>query len=222
VAFPWDAADRQDVSEESFPEARAKPRATLWSRRGLLRAALSCSGWLLVIPLLRLTQAPPLLGSYVALLIWVAGFFFAAAVSITAILTACVRRSWGVALAGVVLAAVGVVANTRLNSQVDVIDYQYREHRTALAELAEDYRAGRLPNGALTLPPDLRSLSPSGYAYAGPTAVFVQMWQNWRHESGTGLAYFADPPTEQTMVNTAEGDAGHPQREVGDGWWWVS
>src|SRR5687767_8944072 len=105
VTFLWDAADRQDEEEsaERSPEARAKPRTTLWSRRGLLRAALSCSGWLLVIPLLRLTQAPPLLGSYVALLIWVAGFFFAAAVSITAILTACVRRSWGVALAGLVL-----------------------------------------------------------------------------------------------------------------------
>jgi hypothetical protein len=79
-----------------------------------------------------------------------------------------------------------------------------------------------LPKGKLTLPPELHSLSPSGYAYAHPTEVFVQMWQNWRHESGTGLAYFADPPTDQTIVNTAEGDSGTPQREVGGGWWWIS
>lgn len=97
------------------------------------------------------------------------------------------------------------------------------EHRTALAGLAEDYRAGRLPKGdLLTLPPDLRSLSPSGWAYASPTQVFVQMWPDWWHESGTGFAYFADPPTGQTMVQTAEGDTGRPQREVGDGWWWIS
>ena len=223
MTFLWEEADRQDEGEieESSPEAHADPRTALWSRRGLLSAALSCSGWLLVIPLLRLTQSPPLLGSSFALPIWVAGFLFAAAVSITAILIACVKRSWGVALASLVLAATGVVAVTQLNSQVDIVDYQYREHRTALAELADDYRAGRLPEGHLTLPPALRSLSPSGYAYVGRTEVFVQMWQNWRHESGTGFAYFAKPPSEQTVINTAEGDSGHPQREVGDGWWWV-
>ncbi|GLW27764.1 hypothetical protein [Actinoplanes regularis] len=217
MTFLWDLADRQEPSSA----ARAKPGTVVWSRRGLLRAALSCSGWLLAIPLLRLTRMPPLLGSYLVLPIWMASFLLATAVSITAILIACLRRSWGVALASVVLAAAGVVT-TRLNSQVDVIDYQYREHRAALAELAADYRAGRLPAGDLTLPPDLRSLSPSGYAYVSRTEVFVQMWQNWRHESGTGLAYFAVPPTEQTLVNTAEGDLGNPRREVGGGWWWVA
>jgi hypothetical protein len=208
--------------EESSPEPHAKPRTPLRSRRGLLWTALSCSGWLLVFPLLRLTRTPPILGSYFALPIWVAGFLLATAVSITAILIACAKRSWGVALTSLVLAAAGVVANTQLNAQIDIVDYQYREHRTALAELAENYRAGRLPEGELTVPPDLRSLCPSGYAYASPTKVFVQMWQNWRHESGTGLAYFAASPTNQTTVTTAEGDTGHPQREMGDGWWWVS
>jgi hypothetical protein len=215
VTFLWDETERA-------PEVRAQPRTALRSRRGLLWVALSCSGWLLVIPLLRLTQKPPLLGSYFALPIWVAGFLLAAAISITAVLIACVKRSWGIAAAGLVLAATGVFAITQLNSQVDLIDYQYREHRTALAELAEDFRAGRLPEGTLTLPPELHSLSPSGYAYAHRTEVFVQMWQNWRHESGTGLAYFAAPPTDQTIVNTAEGDSGTPQREVGGGWWWIA
>lgn len=206
----------------TFTRDSRQGRTALRSRRGLLWTVLGCSGWLLAIPLLRFTQSPPLLGSYFALPIWVAGFLLAAAVSILAILIACARRSWGIAVASLALAATGVVATTQLNSQVDIIDYQYREHRTALAELAENYRAGRLPKGQLTLPPALHSLSPSGYAYASPTEVYVQMWQNWRHESGTGLAYFADPPTDQTTVNTAEGDRGSPQREVGDGWWWVA
>jgi hypothetical protein len=223
VTFLWDDVDRQDEgeSEEPPPGTRAKPRTAVRSRRGLLQIALSCSGWLLVVPLLRFTQSPPLLGSYVSLAIWVAGFLFAAAVSTIVIVIACMRRSWGVALLSAALAAAGVVAITRLNAQVDYVDYQYREHRTALAELAEEYRAGRL-TGSVSLPPDLRSLSPSGYAYASPTEVYVQMWQNWRAESGTGLAYFAAPPTAQMTITTAEGDTGHPQREVGGGWWWVA
>ncbi|GAA0517348.1 hypothetical protein Ade02nite_84350 [Paractinoplanes deccanensis] len=211
MTFLWDEAE----------EAPPKPRVTLRSRRGLLQAALSGAGWLLVIPLLRFTQRPPLLGSWLSLPLWVAGFLLAAAVSTIAIVVACARRSWGVALASLLLAAIGVVADTRLNSQVDYVDYQYREHRTELAALAGDYRAGRL-DGRLTLPPGLRSLSPSGYAYAAPTALFIQMWQNARAESGTGLAYFTTPPTARTTINTADGDTGHPQRKVGDGWWWIA
>lgn len=64
---------------DEFPATRAKPWMALW------RTALGCSGWLLVIPLLRLTQTPPILGLYLALPIWVACFLFATAVSITAI-----------------------------------------------------------------------------------------------------------------------------------------
>ncbi|MEU4421106.1 hypothetical protein AB0F81_10790 [Actinoplanes sp. NPDC024001] len=67
----------------------------------------------------------------------------------------------------------------------------------------------------------MRSLSPSGFAYADRTVLFVQTWQNWRAESGTGLAYFAGPPAAGTRITTASGDFGHPQREVGDGWWGV-
>jgi len=145
----------------------------------------------------------------------------AALVSTTAILMGCIRRSWGVALLSLALAATGIAVTTRHHSQGDYIDYQYQAHRVALTELAQDYRAGRLPEGDLTLPSELRALCPSGYAYTSPTGIFLQMWQDWRHESGTGLAYFTEPPTEQTLVNTADGDNGRPQREVGDGWWWV-
>ena len=77
-------------------------------------------------------------------------------------------------------------------------------------------------DGELTLPADVRSLCPTGFAYASPTVLFVQLWQNWRAESGTGLAYFAEPPTGPTPVTTASGDLGYPKREVGDGWWWVA
>ena len=206
------------------PDQPTEPSATAaWSGRGLLQAVLSCAGWLLLIPAWWLAETPLLVGSFVGWTIsWVA-LLFAVLVSIAAILVACVRRSWGVAVASLCLAAAAFVVVARHDSQAYPVDYRYRLHRAALAELVEDYRAGRLPDGRFTLPPDLRSLSPSGWAYATSAEIFVQTWQNWRHEAGTGFAYFADPPTAQTRIWTADGDqAGHPQREVGDGWWWVA
>jgi hypothetical protein len=183
----------------------------VWSRRGLLQVALGSVGWLLAVPLLWLTQDPPIGGSFLSVPIWLAALILPALVSTAAILIAGTRRSWGVALVSLLVAAGGVAVTARQNP-FDYVDRQYRTHRTAFAELARDYRAGRLDG----------TLCRSGFAYAGPTAMFVQMWQNWRAESGTGLAYFARPSTTATTIATAEGDVGQPRREVGDGWWWVA
>ncbi|GIE89523.1 hypothetical protein [Actinoplanes regularis] len=209
--FQWDPDDQ--VTEPSSTAA--------WSGRGLLQAVLSCAGWLLLIPAWWLAETPLLGGSFVGWWISLLAAVFAVLVSIAAILIACVRRSWGVAVVSLCLAAAAFVVVSRQDSQVYPVDYRYRLHRAALAELAKDYRAGHL-NGGLTLPADMRSLCPSGVAYATPTVLFIQLWQNWRAESGTGLAYFAEPPTESTVIETAWGDQGYPQREVGDGWWWVA
>ena len=209
--FQWDPVDRP-----------AEPSATAaWSVRGLLQTVLSCVGWLLLIPAWWLADTPLLVGSFVGFWISLLAVLFAALVSTTAILIACVRRSWGVAVVSLCLAAAAFVVVSRHDSQVYPVDYRYRLHRAALAELVEDYRAGRL-DGEMTLPAGMRSLCPSGFAYASPTVLFVQLWQNWREESGTGLAYFAEPPTKRTSITTAAGDLGYPQREVGDGWWWVA
>ncbi|MFD1370877.1 hypothetical protein [Actinoplanes sichuanensis] len=209
--FQWDPVD-----QPTEPSATAA-----WSGRGLLQAVLSCAGWLLLIPVWWLAETPLLVGSFVGWGIsWVA-LSFAVLVSIAAILIACVRRSFGVAVVSLSLAVAAFVIVSRHDSPAYSVDYRYRLHRAALAELAQDYRAGRLDGGLPAVPADLRSLCPSGFAYASPTELFVQLWENWRHESGTGLAYFADPPTEKSVVNTADGDQGYPRREVGDGWWWV-
>lgn len=193
----------------------------VWSRRGLLLVVLGCSGWLLVPVLWLALASPPLGRSYFEQGLWLVALVAAALVSTAVILIACAKRSWGVAVVSLVLAAGGVAVATRQHSQGDYVDYQYRTHRAALADLAWDYRAGHL-DGSVTLPADVRSLSPSGFAYAGRDVLFVQMWQNWRAESGTGLAYFTKPPTPTTVIPTASGDVGHPLREVGDGWWWVA
>ncbi|XVU22826.1 hypothetical protein ACQPZJ_36975 [Actinoplanes sp. CA-054009] len=147
--------------------------------------------------------------------------FWATVVSISAVLFGCLRRSWGAALVSLVLATAAGVVAVALNPQIGTVDHQYGAHRGELAELVQEYRAGRL-GGDWELPSDLHLLCPSGFAYANSTVLFVQMWQDWRAESGTGLAYFAAPPTERTAITTAEGDTGRPEREVGDGWWWVA
>lgn len=69
--------------------------------------------------------------------------FSAELISTTAILTACMKKSWAVALVSLAVAATGVVVTIRHNPQGDYIDYQYRAHRTPLIKLAQDYRAGR-------------------------------------------------------------------------------
>ncbi|MBM2614593.1 hypothetical protein JIG36_03370 [Actinoplanes sp. LDG1-06] len=215
MTFLWDGAD------EPAPAVRVKPRAVLRSRRGLLQVGLGGLGWLLLALLWSFTQTSPYGGSLLGLALVLVLFVIAALESTVVILVACVRGSWGVALVSLALAATAIVVATRQASQFDYVDNQYRIHRAALAELAEDYRAGRL-HDMLTVPADLRSLCPSGFAYAGQEALFVQMWQNWRAESGTGLGYFTRPPTADTLIATADGDNGRPKREVGDGWWWVA
>lgn len=219
MTFLWEATDGPDADEPR--EVRAGRRTALRSRRGLVQVVAGAAGWVLVLPLLWLARDSSFGGSYFSLPLWFGALLLAVLVSTTAVLVAGVRRSWGVAVVSLALAAAGVVAAPRPSSPVEYVDRQYRDHRAALSALARDYRAGRL-DGTLTLPAGVRDLCPSGFAYASPTALFVQMWQNWRAESGTGLAYFARPPAPGTMIQTADGDQGQPQREVGDGWWWVA
>jgi len=209
--FPWEPVDQP-----------AEPSATAACRSRLVAARTRTStGWLLLIPAWWLAETPLLVGSFVGWWMSFLAVVFAVLFSIAAILIACARRSWGVAVVSLCLAAAAFVVVSRHDSQVYPVDYRYRLHRAALAELVEGYRAGRL-DGGLTLPAGMRSLCPSGFAYASPTVLFVQLWQNWRAESGTGLAYFPEPPIESAPITTAPGDLGYPKREVGDGWWWVA
>jgi hypothetical protein len=228
MTFPWDQADQRDeeLREEELRDEPAAPGRTrvgtpAWSRRGLLQIVVGASGALMLLPLWWFTEVPPPGGSYLDLALWLAAFAVAALVSTAAVLIACARRSWAIAGTTLALAAACIVVVTWHSGDGDYVDYEYRTHRSGLAALAADYRAGRL-QGDVSLPPAVKGLSPSGFAYATDTTLFVQMWQNWRAESGTGLAYFADPPSRDATVTTAEGDTGHPRREVGDGWWWVA
>jgi hypothetical protein len=109
---------------------------------------------------------------------------------------------------------------------------QFGQHRGDLLRLAADYRAGRI-GGGTALPWRLRFLSVDGQAHRRcgsadpPTgrkdcALFLLLWQDWRAESGTGLAYYPTRPRPDASIVTAEGDIGTPVRELGAGWWVVS
>ncbi|MDI6105592.1 hypothetical protein QLQ12_44135 [Actinoplanes sp. NEAU-A12] len=108
----------EEHPQRGFPAVRAKPGTAVWSRRGLLQIALGCFGWLLVA-VLWITQGPPSEGSYLSRWIWLAVFLSAAAVSTTVILNAFMKRSWGVAMVTLALAATAVVATTRHSPQSD-------------------------------------------------------------------------------------------------------
>lgn len=108
---------------------------------------------------------------------------------------------------------------------------QWREHRSELARLAGDYRAGRI-RGDVDLPWHLRSTSIDGKAHprcglTDPTtgrkecALYLPAWQDWRAESGMGFAYYPATPGQYASITTADGDDGTPSRALGDGWWWV-
>ncbi|TDC39170.1 hypothetical protein E1211_04845 [Micromonospora sp. 15K316] len=72
------------------------------------------------------------------------------------------------------------------------------------------------------MPWRLTYLSIDGQAHRRGGALYLPVWQDWRAESGVGLAYFPTSPNPDTLIATASGDMGHPVRYLGDGWWWVA
>src|SRR3954469_10446938 len=101
--FQWDPVDQPTDASAT----------AAWSGRGLLQVVLSCAGWLLLIPAWWLAETPLLIGSFVGWSISLLAVLFAVLVSIAAILIACVRGSWGVAVVSLCLAAAAFVVVSR-------------------------------------------------------------------------------------------------------------
>jgi hypothetical protein len=136
------------------------------------------------------------------------------------------KRAW---LGATAVALVGVTCGLMVHA-VDweraFIRHQVAWHRSALQDLAASYNAGSAKDGT-GVPSSLGLLSSDDVVHVwsddrgDPPVLFLQTWQDWRAESGTGLAYFRSPPDAAIWVRTAEGDGGHPVRDMGDGWWWI-
>ncbi|WP_204061613.1 hypothetical protein [Microbispora corallina] len=51
--------------------------------------------------------------------------------------------------------------------------------------------------------------------------LYLPVYEDWRAETGAGIAYLPRPPDQDTTFSTAAGDLGRPVRSFGNGWWWV-
>lgn len=166
--------------------------------------------------------ALPLFGalSLAALLVRIGCWLLAVVASVLVVTAELRRRAYrwaGVAAVAAILAGTGVV---RTDWPRLYVDSQFRLHRGGLDALAAEYRTGRLTSD-VPLPWRLRYLSIDGRAHVQDRALYLPAWQDWRAESGGGFAYFTTCPDPDTLIITATGDVGTPQRALGDGWWWV-
>jgi hypothetical protein len=188
-------------------------------------------GWILVAAISYF--AIPLSGRLIlaALLLYGLVWLFAVALSVGATIGLASGRRWVGAVgvlagstAAVILVMTADWATIYVNTQLDI-------HRGALAELAAQHRAGELDDD-VQLPLRMRYLSIDGHAHMQHVldfgdrsqdvhALYIPVWQSWRHENGFGLAHFVGPPPAGALLTTADWDVAGPTRPLGDGWWWV-
>ncbi|MFG1879795.1 hypothetical protein ACGFIV_33670 [Sphaerisporangium sp. NPDC049003] len=106
----------------------------------------------------------------------------------------------------------------RVDWRTTFIDSTLRLHQGSFAELAAAYREGR----PLAPPWWMKYLSVDGEVQAQNHGLYLPIYvDEWRSEIGSGLAYFPSRPSNDFLIQTAEGDVGRPIRDLGNGWWWV-
>ncbi|MFB9209021.1 hypothetical protein ACFFV7_48100 [Nonomuraea spiralis] len=115
-----------------------------------------------------------------------------------------------------IAALLGVVI-FRIDWQTLYIDGQFWLHRDEFAALVAEHESGR----PLTVPWWMKYLSMDGQVQQQGEVLYLPVFEDWRAETGSGIAHLPAPPTSRTLVQTASGDLGSPVRDLGDGWWWV-
>ncbi|WP_329427000.1 hypothetical protein OG339_42805 [Streptosporangium sp. NBC_01495] len=90
-------------------------------------------------------------------------------------------------------------------------------HRDAFAELAADHEHHR----PLTVPGWMGYLSIDGQVWPQRDVLYLPVFEDWRAESGRGIAYIPGSDGRGTTVHTASGDLGSATYDLGGGWWWV-
>jgi hypothetical protein len=131
------------------------------------------------------------------------------------------RRRFVTAALIVVLGAVAVWGWAATDWPRTYVDSQVAMNRAALTDLADQYRSGKITEGA-SVPARLHGLAADGVAHVREGALYLTTYQDWRAERGAGIAWFASPPPAGMLLATADGDIGEPVRDLGGGWWWMA
>jgi hypothetical protein len=215
----------------SNPGACAIDTPTVRSRSRSLRVVgLTLALWLAAAGLAYLS-APLMATSWWFGLLFALFALFAVvalpATSLGLVIFSLAQRAWLRAAAVALVAACGAVVIYQVNWQEAFVRHQVAWHHDDLNALAAAYDRGEVREGH-KLPWSLRLLSSDDVAHVWsvdrgddlePSVLFIQTWQDWRAESGVGLAYLPAGHDTGAMVRTAEGDGGHATRALGGGWW---
>ncbi|MEV0971642.1 hypothetical protein [Microtetraspora glauca] len=97
------------------------------------------------------------------------------------------------------------------------IDSLFLLQRDRFDALATAYRNGE----PLPVPWWMSLLSIDGRVGAQEHALYLPVYEDWRAETGVGIAYVPLPLDADDWIVTAAGDMGRPTRSFGNGWWWV-
>ncbi|MEV4457026.1 hypothetical protein [Microbispora sp. NPDC049633] len=178
---------------------------------------LALLGWLLLVVAcyLRLPLGRALSLWYwlliMALLAWAAWWTFLAVMAYLS------RKAY---LRATVPLLVGVIVATALaipNWENAFIDSLFLLQRDRFDAIGTAYRQGE----PLPVPWWMGLLSIDGSVQVQEDGVYLPVYEDWRAETGAGIAYVPSSPDPETVFMTAAGDVGRPVRSFGHGWWWV-
>ncbi|MEV0597539.1 hypothetical protein [Nonomuraea cavernae] len=195
--------------------ARTTAEPPRWWRMSVLMA---CSGWLLLaaayyfyIPIFHTIWL------FTWLLIGI-GWLWAGLWTFTAVMSYLSIRSYGRAVAGLVLAvSVGALLG-RVDWPVTSVKSMLWLCRDDFAEVASAYERGR----PVVVPAWMRSLAVDGDVQAQENGLYFPVFVDlWRAETGVGFAYIPGTADPRRLLQTAAGDLGAPTHDLGNGWWWV-
>ncbi|MGI5493145.1 hypothetical protein [Microtetraspora malaysiensis] len=97
------------------------------------------------------------------------------------------------------------------------IDSLFLLQRDRFDALATAYRNGQ----SLPVPWWMGLLTIDGRVQPQKHALYLPVYEDWRAETGVGIAYLPSPLDVDDWIMTAAGDTGRPTRPYGNGWWWV-
>ncbi|MEU3167278.1 hypothetical protein [Streptosporangium sp. NPDC006930] len=126
-------------------------------------------------------------------------------------------RDYGRCVAALLLTlGVGAVARTA-DWEALYAESLIWSHQAAFAQLAVDHGNHR----PLTVPGWMEYLSIDGQVRPQGDTLYLPVFEDWRAETGRGVAYIPGSDGRGTTIQTASGDLGSATHDLGDGWWWV-